>query len=112
MSKKCPILHTNSTNRLREKRTKGREGVKNPENFAYVLYECPLMRRAAVCLKVTNTRKRLAFYVKIPEDGHAAQPLLHRVVGRRRRARPGDPDQGVVAVRHHDGPAERRNELI
>ena len=63
MSKKCLILRTNSTDRLREKRTKGREGVKNPENFAYVLYGCPLMRRAAVRLKVTNTRERLAFNV-------------------------------------------------
>ena len=32
----------NSTNRLREMRTRGREGVKNPENFAYVLNGSPL----------------------------------------------------------------------
>ena len=37
--KKCPILWTNSTDRLREMRTRRsrREGVKNPEHFAYVL---------------------------------------------------------------------------
>ena len=32
-----------STDRLREMRTKGREGVKNPENFAYVLNGCSLV---------------------------------------------------------------------
>ena len=31
-----------STDRLREMRTRGREGVKNPENFAYVLNGSPL----------------------------------------------------------------------
>ena len=30
------------TDRLREMRTRGREGVKNPENFAYVLNGSPL----------------------------------------------------------------------
>ena len=37
--KNCQILRTNSTDRLREMRTRGREGVKNPENFANVLYK-------------------------------------------------------------------------
>ena len=32
----------NSTDRLREMHTRGREGVKNPENFAYVLNGCSL----------------------------------------------------------------------
>ena len=31
------------TDRLREMRTRGREGVKNPENFAYVLNGSPLV---------------------------------------------------------------------
>ena len=31
------------TDKLREMRTRGREGVKNPENFAYVLNGSPLM---------------------------------------------------------------------
>ena len=35
-----------STDRLREMRTRGREGVKNPENFAYVLNGSPLMQKA------------------------------------------------------------------
>ena len=33
------------TDRLREMRTKGREGVKNPDNFAYVLNGSPLTLR-------------------------------------------------------------------
>ena len=40
MSKKWPIFAYNSTDRLREKRTRGGEGVQNPENFAYVLNGC------------------------------------------------------------------------
>ena len=32
----------NSTDRLCEMRTKGREGVQDPEKFAYVLNGCPL----------------------------------------------------------------------
>ena len=36
------ILLTNSTDRLREMRTRGREDVQNPENFADVLYEWSL----------------------------------------------------------------------
>ena len=35
-----------STDRLREMRTRGREGVKNPENFAYVLNGSPLITNA------------------------------------------------------------------
>ena len=37
MSKKWPIFAYDSTDRLREKRTRGGEGVQNPENFAYIL---------------------------------------------------------------------------
>ena len=33
-----PILRTNSTDRLREMRTRGREGVQKSQNFADVLY--------------------------------------------------------------------------
>ena len=33
------ILWTNSTDRLREMQTRGREGVQNPKKFADVLYE-------------------------------------------------------------------------
>ena len=39
---KWPIFADNKRDRLREMRTKGREGVKNPENFAYVLNGSPL----------------------------------------------------------------------
>ena len=37
-----PISAYNKTDRLREMHTRGREGVKNPENFAYVLNGSPL----------------------------------------------------------------------
>ena len=40
--KKLLISAYDSTDRLREMRTRGREGVKNPENFAYVLNGSPL----------------------------------------------------------------------
>ena len=43
MSKKWPIFAYHSTDRLREKRTRGGEGVQNPENFAYVLNGCSLI---------------------------------------------------------------------
>ena len=36
------IFAYDSTDRLREMRTRGTEGVKNPENFAYVLNGSPL----------------------------------------------------------------------
>ena len=36
------ILRTYSTDRLREMRTRGREGVRNPENFTDVLHEWSL----------------------------------------------------------------------
>ena len=36
---KSPMLQTNRTDRLREMQTRGREGVRNYENFADVLYE-------------------------------------------------------------------------
>ena len=39
---KWPIFAYNKRDRLREMRTRGREGVKNPENFAYVLNGSPL----------------------------------------------------------------------
>ena len=42
MSKKWPIFAYDTTDRLREKRTRGGEGVQNPENFAYVLNGCSL----------------------------------------------------------------------
>ena len=42
MSKKCPILRTDNTDRLREKRTRGGEGVKKAGKSAYVLYGCSL----------------------------------------------------------------------
>ena len=42
MSKKWPIFAYDSTDRLREMRTRGREGVQNLENFAYVLNGSPL----------------------------------------------------------------------
>ena len=42
--KKLLISAYDKTDRLREMRTKGREGVKNPENFAYVLNGSPLTR--------------------------------------------------------------------
>ena len=38
------ILRTNKTDRLREMRTRGREGVQNPENFADILYEWSLVQ--------------------------------------------------------------------
>ena len=41
--KKLLISAYDKTDRLREMRTRGREGVKNPENFAYVLNGSPLM---------------------------------------------------------------------
>ena len=37
--KNCPILWTDSTDRLREMQTRGREGVQNPKKFADVLYD-------------------------------------------------------------------------
>ena len=40
--KKWLISAYDSTDRLREMRTRGREGVKNPENFAYELNGSPL----------------------------------------------------------------------
>ena len=42
--KKFLISAYDSTDRLREMRTRGREGVKNPKNFAYVLNGSPLIR--------------------------------------------------------------------
>ena len=43
VSKKWPIFAYDSTDRLREKRTRGGEGVQNPEKFAYVLNGWPLI---------------------------------------------------------------------
>ena len=44
--KNCPNLRmtvqNDSTDRLREMRTKGREGVQNPENFANIINGCSL----------------------------------------------------------------------
>ena len=40
--KKLLISAYDRADRLREMRTRGREGVKNPENFAYVLNGSPL----------------------------------------------------------------------
>ena len=39
---KWPFLANDSTDRLREMRTRGGEGVQNPENFANVINGCPL----------------------------------------------------------------------
>ena len=41
-SRNLKILRTNSTDRLREMRTRGREGVQNPENITDVLHEWSL----------------------------------------------------------------------
>ena len=41
-SRNLQILRTNSTDRLREMRTRGREGVQNPENITDVLHEWSL----------------------------------------------------------------------
>ena len=46
VSKKRPIFADNSTDRLREKRTRGGEGVQNPENLANVINGCPLTQNA------------------------------------------------------------------
>ena len=46
--KKLLISAYDKTDRLREMRTRGREGVKNPENFAYVLNGSPLTHRAKI----------------------------------------------------------------
>ena len=45
---KWPIFAYNKRDRLREMRTRGREGVKNPENFAYVLNGNPLTKKESV----------------------------------------------------------------
>ena len=41
--RKWPIFAYNKSDRLREMRTRGRERVKNPENFVYVLNGSPLL---------------------------------------------------------------------
>ena len=46
---KWPIFAYNKRDRLREMRTRGREGVKNPENFAYVLNGSPLTSNESSC---------------------------------------------------------------
>ena len=55
--KKLLISAYDSTDRLREMRTRGREGVKNPENFAYVLNGSPLSGQAGIA----TTKMRVSF---------------------------------------------------
>ena len=50
MSKKCPILRTDNTDRLREKRTRGGEGVKKAKKSAYVLNGCSLYEKSPLVL--------------------------------------------------------------
>ena len=55
VSKKWPIFAYDSTDRLREKRTRGGEGVQNPENFAYVLNGCSLTRLAITKITLSSS---------------------------------------------------------
>ena len=41
MSKKCPILRMDNTDRLREKRTRGGRGSKKPENLRTYYMDAP-----------------------------------------------------------------------
>ena len=53
--KKMANLAYDSTDRLREMRTRGREGVKNPHNFVYVLNGSPLISLIEVLMNNSPT---------------------------------------------------------
>ena len=61
MSKKWPIFAYDKTDRLREKRTRGGEGVQNPENSAYVLNGWSLT-------ETFNTKQRVSSSLLIGQD--------------------------------------------
>ena len=59
----CQISRTNSTDRLREMRTKGVGGVENPENFVDVLYVLSLRRGKCGRCHADSTPKSLALTI-------------------------------------------------
>ena len=72
MSKIWPIFAYGSTDRLREKRTRG--GVQNPENFAYVLNGCS--QTLTLVVMITCAPARLDFPQDTRVELNRAQDLV------------------------------------